>query len=881
MKPISAFNDLSHVWFDYVYASLIDSTVLLIVVAAIWLLLRKRLMAKIGYWLFLLVLLKAMVPVEMPGPSWLAGMSPRHYWQQPTDNPTTVPDVTTVPPQPVLAVSQPEAAPDAAIPTTEATTVIASIPPVDKVASTTIAPQSPKPSAVSSQATMVDMTTWLMLAWAGLVAVLLLRFLWIQIQLFRRIRCAEPVDPGALPIDLDELRQAAGVRRCVRYVTIHDVSSPAVWGFLRPCLLLPADFAATYSPTQMRWILLHEFAHIRHGDLWIALFQRLVQMLQVFNPAVWIANGMIHRLREYACDDAALLAAEVSRRDCGNALLRAVEAAQTRPPVLDPALGIFRPGRVFRNRLIRILDTKRPVAGRITSRSMLFLILLAAIVLPRVRANDDPAAEQPAQPQPAAAAPMEFFAELPNGGTVELVGISEHPSKDRPWWRADGSPLETAPYAHPGGRYHFGRDMIGREFAFRFHGVPENLVQATTITLIGSGGSGSLSVPVDQAGKPLENLRVKLVTLPQGTKQSKFRISVPNGDWQLIATSNGNEQSASAFTFGGFNFGVTFMPGQIKGNDIVLNFAHNAIGHEVRVVAVEADGQTRHVQSRLGGVGAAGFYQATAEFEDLKGKNIVSFHVEVRKTHNITFEHIAAAPGEQAEFNVVGEAPGWGGFSGQFLFDGPWPEPKVLVEKGDADVKDAAISAAQTIRSEELIVDKKTLGIKNVFVYLKNPPSEIHPSLIRRKNKKVVFDAIGRRFLPHALIAQTDQTILLKNADPINSNVHTRPSKNSPYNLALRPQDRSGAAIMFNKPEPAPFPVSSDYHRWMKAHWLILDHPYAAITDRQGNFEINNLPAGQHEFVVWHEKYGWLEKSLTIEIKAGKTVKMAPRKIGS
>ncbi|QDU43614.1 Methicillin resistance mecR1 protein [Symmachiella dynata] len=876
MNFVSALNEMSHVWFDQMRNSLVDTTILLGVVSAVWLLLRKRLSAQVGCCLFLLVLVKAAIPLEIPGPSWLAALSPRQQWQQ---------WVETSPPASTNHVAPPPVNPHDLQPIASTTIdTVASTPGLATTTNTDTQPTTIAPAATplainTQQQPTLTTAAWLMILWGSTACAMLMRFAWIHIQFHRRLRSATRVVDDVMLIDLEKLRRAAGVRQTVRYFVTNEISSPAVWGILRPCLLLPSGFTQTYSPKQIQWIVLHEFAHIRHGDLWIALFQRLVQMLHVFNPAVWIANGMIHRLQEYACDDAALLAADVSRRDCGNALLRAVEAAQTRPPVLDPALGIFRPGRVFRNRLIRILDTKRPVTGRITSRSTLFLILLAAIVLPRVRANDDPAAEQPAQPQPAA--PTEFFAELPNGGTVELVGISEHPSKDRPWWRADGSPLETAPYAHPGGRYHFGRDMIGREFAFRFHGVPENLVQATTITLIGSGGSGSLSVPVDQAGHPLENMRVKLVSLPQGTQQSKFRISVPNGDWQLIATSNGNEQSASAFTFGGFNFGVTFMPGQIKGNDIVLNFAHNAIGHEVRVVAVEADGQTRHVQSRFGGVGAAGFYQATAEFEDLKGKNIVSFHVEVRKTHNITFEHIAAAPGEQAKFNVVGAAPGWGAFSGQFLFDGLWPEPKVLVEKGDMSVKDAAISAAQTIRSEELIVDKKTLGIKNVFVYLKNPPSEIHPSLIRRKSKKVVFDAIGRRFLPHALIAQTDQTILLKNADPIPSNVHTRPSKNSPYNLALRPQDRSGAAVMFNKPEPAPFPVSSDYHRWMKAHWLILDHPYAAITDRQGKFEINNLPAGQHEFVVWHEKYGWLEKSLTIEIKAGKTVKMAPRKIGS
>jgi len=887
MNFVSALNEMSHVWLDQMRNSLIDTTVLLGVVTAVWLLLRKRLSAQVGCCLFLLVLIKAAIPMEIPGPSWLAAFSPREQWQQWVE---TSPPAPTNHAAPYLVTSQNLQSKETThIDTVVSAPVLATTTNKDTLPAT-IAPVATPLAIQTQQKPTLTAAAWLMIVWGSTACGMLTWFAWIHIQFRRQLQSAMRVVDAALLIKLEKLRRTAGVRQTVRYFVTDDISSPAVWGILRPCLLLPSDFSQTYSLKQMQWIMLHEFAHIRHGDLWIALFQRLVQMLHVINPAVWIANGMINRLREYACDDAALLATDASRRDCGGALLRAVEAAQTQPTSLAPALGIFRPGRMFRNRLVRILDTERRVYSRIGYRSALILILLAAIVLPRVRANDEPvntsapaaepAAEKPAQPQPAATAPTEFFAELPNGGTVELVGISEHPSQDGPWWRADGSPLETPPYAKPGGKYNFGGAMIGREFAFRFHGVPKEILRGTIITLIGSGGSRSLSVPEDHAGKPLENMRVKMLSLPRGTKQAKFRISVPNGDWRLVAASDGTGHSAQGMFLDGAPFGLTFLPARTVGNDIRFSFSHNATSHEVRVTAMEIDGKTQHEHSRLRTVGAGGFFQSTAEFSKLKGKHIRSFNIEVRKLTEIWFEQVAAAPGEQTEFKVVGAARGWGSFSGQFLYDGQWPEPKVLVEKGNADVKDAAVSAARTIHSEELIVHKTSRGVKNVFIYLKNPPPEIHPSLVRSVAKKVVFDANGRRFVPHALIAQTNQTILLKNADPIPSNVHIMPGKNSPYSLGLRPRDRSGAAIMFNKPEPAPFPVDSDLHSWMKSHWLILDHPYAAITDRQGKFVINNLPAGKHEFVVWHEKFGWLEKSLTIDVKAGKTVKMAPRKIG-
>ena len=55
----------------------------------------------------------------------------------------------------------------------------------------------------------------------------------------------------------------------------------------------------------------------------------------------------------------------------------------------------------------------------------------------------------------------------------------------------------------------------------------------------------------------------------------------------------------------------------------------------------------------------------------------------------------------------------------------------------------------------------------------------------------------------------------------------------------------------------------------MVAYWVILDHPYAAISDENGNFEIKDLPVGTHEFNVWQESAGYLDKKYTVNIKDG------------
>ena len=68
--------------------------------------------------------------------------------------------------------------------------------------------------------------------------------------------------------------------------------------------------------------------------------------------------------------------------------------------------------------------------------------------------------------------------------------------------------------------------------------------------------------------------------------------------------------------------------------------------------------------------------------------------------------------------------------------------------------------------------------------------------------------------------------------------------------------------------------MKCDIHSWMKSYQLILDHPYAAVTDENGAFEIPNLPAGKHEFVIWQESGGRLEKEYAVTIKGDDTTEV-------
>jgi hypothetical protein len=64
--------------------------------------------------------------------------------------------------------------------------------------------------------------------------------------------------------------------------------------------------------------------------------------------------------------------------------------------------------------------------------------------------------------------------------------------------------------------------------------------------------------------------------------------------------------------------------------------------------------------------------------------------------------------------------------------------------------------------------------------------------------------------------------------------------------------------------------VKCDIHSWMSARLLATDNPWYAVTDKDGNFEINNLPAGAElDFRLQHGKAGYVERSLKLTLKDG------------
>jgi plastocyanin len=210
----------------------------------------------------------------------------------------------------------------------------------------------------------------------------------------------------------------------------------------------------------------------------------------------------------------------------------------------------------------------------------------------------------------------------------------------------------------------------------------------------------------------------------------------------------------------------------------------------------------------------------------------------------------AAEPSAGTATSAPVKAEGFGTLKGQVTFVGDPPAPKVLFEKGKAAKDPEVCGKDAPLISERLLVEGGTKGVKNALVYLSKPTSVSDEAKKAAAAVHVLFDQNKCVFEPHVLGILNGSQITLKSSDPVNHNINAK-LKQSSFNQLLGPQSTN--QFTPSGPERTPAEVTCDIHPWMKAWWMVFDHPYFAVTDGKGYFEIKNAPAGSQKVVVWQE----------------------------
>ena len=115
-------------------------------------------------------------------------------------------------------------------------------------------------------------------------------------------------------------------------------------------------------------------------------------------------------------------------------------------------------------------------------------------------------------------------------------------------------------------------------------------------------------------------------------------------------------------------------------------------------------------------------------------------------------------------------------------------------------------------------------------------------------------------FVPRVVLVPVGGTVDFLNSDRLLHNLHSASKENPTFN---RTQPRGRAIpIAFAKPEI--IRVNCDLHSWMRAWVVVADHPFYALTNDAGEFELPNVPPGKYTLQIWQETLGITSRDVTV-----------------
>lgn len=225
----------------------------------------------------------------------------------------------------------------------------------------------------------------------------------------------------------------------------------------------------------------------------------------------------------------------------------------------------------------------------------------------------------------------------------------------------------------------------------------------------------------------------------------------------------------------------------------------------------------------------------------------------------------------------------------------PVPEPEVIdvsgLRGGDGDY----IRKGPAVIEEWCAVDEKTRGLKDVVVWLRPddndsktvfPADKIHPELVKPKAKTHTVSNEYCRFDRRTLAVRAGDSVEWVNKGPVVLAVQVQLGDDSAIHNLLPGKDsvttelkKAGSGLFCDA-----------IHNFKEPTWTpgrgrirVFDHPYFALTDAEGRFDLPNVPRGKWRIVYLHTtgfhmgKDGWL--GFPVEVEGNKQGEMTMKPV--
>ncbi len=190
-----------------------------------------------------------------------------------------------------------------------------------------------------------------------------------------------------------------------------------------------------------------------------------------------------------------------------------------------------------------------------------------------------------------------------------------------------------------------------------------------------------------------------------------------------------------------------------------------------------------------------------------------------------------------------------------------WPKGDEIPEAKLINVtNDKVACCAGVLRFDELLIAPKSRGVRNVVVWLRPdtkewtdpfPKDRVHPDLAKAKPVNHVVRMEKCQFVPRVFAARAGDTWEFQNEDAVAHNANVD-HDDLAFNVTL-PPTKGHAAKEPLRANAKPLYYKCDIHPWMIGRGRVFDHPYFAVTDKDGTFAMPLVPKGDWRIMYWHE----------------------------
>ena len=232
----------------------------------------------------------------------------------------------------------------------------------------------------------------------------------------------------------------------------------------------------------------------------------------------------------------------------------------------------------------------------------------------------------------------------------------------------------------------------------------------------------------------------------------------------------------------------------------------------------------------------------------------------------VTFLLVAAAikSPAQSAYTVISVTNG-GTITGTVKWSGPEPKGLDVPVNKDPDICDPESRKEKNL--ERLVVGPDG-GVANTIVYLKNISRGKAMNLPAPRRS---LDQKHCRYEPHILLMPQTAELAMKSSDAVLHTVHMDGA--ATYNLPFPFTDRVTTRIM--NTEGVVNLRCNGGHVWMNAEMMVAPHPYYAVSDQNGSFELTDVPPGDYEVVAWHEGWHILGRENALDVFSQKAIQRA------